>query len=67
MNGSNPYDQEEYIFILPALPIRGMPVSQDKLEKIKSVCNHTILLILQSGKNNKFHAGMSSNIHLFLS
>ena len=38
-------------FILPALPVGGLPISQDRLDRMKLVRNHTIPIILPSGKN----------------
>ena len=38
-------------FILPAPPVRGLPISQDWLDKIKLVRSLTIPMILTSGKN----------------
>ena len=38
-------------FILPALPVGGLPISQDWLDRMKLVCNHTNSIILPSGKN----------------
>ena len=38
-------------FILPALPVGGLPISQDWLDRMKLVHNHTIPIILPSRKN----------------
>ena len=38
-------------FILPSPPVGGLPLSQDWLDRMKLVCNHTIPTILPSGKN----------------
>ena len=38
-------------FILPAPPVRGLPISQDWLDRKKLVRNRTIPVILPSGKN----------------
>ena len=37
-------------FILPAPPV-GLPISQDRLDRMKLVHDHTIPIILSSGKN----------------
>ena len=31
-------------FILPAPPAGGLPISNDQLDKMKLVCDHTILI-----------------------
>ena len=54
MNGSNMYDQCRHNtkhFILPAPPLGGLPISQDGLDRMKLVYDHTIPIILPSGKN----------------
>ena len=38
-------------FILLAPPVGGLPISQDWLDRMKLVCDHTIPIILPSGKN----------------
>ena len=38
-------------FILPAPPVGGLPISQDRLDRMKPVRNRTIPITLQSGKN----------------
>ena len=38
-------------FILPAQPVRGLPISQDQLDRMKLVRDRTIPIILPSGKN----------------
>ena len=38
-------------FILPALPVEGLPISQDGLDRMKLVRDRTIPIILPSGKN----------------
>ena len=38
-------------FILPAPPVRGLPISQDWLDRTKLACDRTIPIILPSGKN----------------
>ena len=38
-------------FILPALPVGRLPISHDRFERMMLVCNHTIPIILPSGKN----------------
>ena len=38
-------------FILPALPAEGMPISQDRLVRIKPVRDRTIPIILPRGEN----------------
>ena len=38
-------------FILPAPPVGGLPISQDRLDRMKLVHDHTIPIILPSGKN----------------
>ena len=37
--------------ILPAPPVGGLPISQDWLDRMKLVRDHTIPIILPSGKN----------------
>ena len=53
MNGLNVTNagSTQDTFILPALPVRRLPVSQDRLDGMKLVRNHTISIILRSGKN----------------
>ena len=50
MNGSNVYDRCDN-FILPALPVGGLPISPGWLDRMKLVHNRTIPIILPSGKN----------------
>ena len=38
-------------FILPALPVGGLPISQDWLDRMKLVRDRSIPIILPSGKN----------------
>ena len=38
-------------FILPAPPVGGLPISQDWLDRMKFVRDHTIPIILPSGNN----------------
>ena len=38
-------------FILPALCPGGLPISQDQLDRMKLLHDHTIPIILPSGKN----------------
>ena len=38
-------------FIIPAPPVRGLPTYHDWSDRMKLVCNSTILIILPSGKN----------------
>ena len=38
-------------FILPALPLGRLPISQDRLDRMKLVRNCTIPVTLSSGKN----------------
>ena len=38
-------------FILPAPPVGGLPIFQNRLDKLKLVRNCTILVILPGGKN----------------
>ena len=38
-------------FILPAPPVGGLPISQDWLDRMKLVRDHTIPIILPSGNN----------------
>ena len=38
-------------FILPAPPVGGLPVSQDRLHRMKLVCDRTTPIISPSGKN----------------
>ena len=38
-------------FILPALPVGGLPISQDRLDRMKLVRDRTVPIILPSGKN----------------
>ena len=40
-----------HIFILPAPPVGGLPISQDWLDRMKLVRNRTIPIILPSGEN----------------
>ena len=47
MNGSNVYDN----FILPALPVGGLPISQNWLDRMKLVHDRTVPIILPSGKD----------------
>ena len=44
-----PWTQDN--FILPAMPIRGMPMSKDRVERMKLVHNLTITVILPSRNN----------------
>ena len=38
-------------FILPAPPLGGLPISQDWLDRMKLVRDHTISIILPRGKD----------------
>ena len=38
-------------FILPAPPVGGLPISQDRLDRMKLVRDRTTPIILPSGKN----------------
>ena len=38
-------------FILPAPPVGGLPISQDRLDRTKLIHDHTIPIILPRGKN----------------
>ena len=50
-NGSNGSDRcGQDRFILHALPVAGLPISHDRLDKMKLVHNCTILIILPSTK-----------------
>ena len=51
MNGSDAYDRCGYDSILHALPVGGLPISQDWLDRLKLVRNRTIQIILPSVKN----------------
>ena len=53
MNGLNMTDTgtTQDNFILPALPVGGLPISQDRLDRRKLVRDRTIPIILPSGKN----------------
>ena len=42
---------ERHNFIFFALPVEGLPMSQDWLDRMKLVCNHTIPISLPCGKN----------------
>ena len=41
----------QYNVILPALPVGGLPISQDWLDRMKLVRDRTIPIILPSGKD----------------
>ena len=41
---------QDYV-ILPALPVGGLPISEDKLERMKLASDRTIPIVLSSGKN----------------
>ena len=49
-NGSDAGAAQDY-FVLPALPVGGLPISQDGLDRMKLVRDRTIPIILPSGKN----------------
>ena len=54
MNGLNEYVQcstTQDNFILPDLPVGRLPISLDRLDRMKLVRNCTIPIILPSGKN----------------
>ena len=54
MNVSNVYDRcstTQDNFILPAPPVGGLPISQDWLDRMKLVHDHTVPIILPSGKD----------------
>ena len=54
MNGSNVLTDTgttQDNFILPALPVGGLPISQDLLDRRKLVRDRTIPIILPGGKN----------------
>ena len=38
-------------FIIPALPVGGLPISQDWLDRMKLVHDRTVSIILPSGKD----------------
>ena len=38
-------------FILPAPPTGGLPTSQDQLDRMKLVCDHTVPISFPSGMN----------------
>ena len=44
-------DMAQYYFILPALPVGRLPISQDQLDRLKLVHNCTTPILLPSGKN----------------
>ena len=51
LNVSDEYDRcghNEGNFILPAPPVGGLPISHDRLDGMKLVCNGTIPIILPS-------------------
>ena len=54
MNGSNA-DTTQNNFIFPAPPIGGLPISQDRLDRMKLVRDSTIPIILPSVKNILAH------------
>ena len=66
MNGSNKYitdaDTTQDHFILPVLPVGGLPISQDRLDRMKLVRDRTILIILQSGTNILANMAFKINI-----
>ena len=41
-------------FILPAPPVGGLPISQDRLDIMKLVHDRTVPIVLPSGKNMVF-------------
>ena len=44
-------DTKQDNVFLPALPVRGLPISQDRFDRMKLVRNPTIPIILPSGNN----------------
>ena len=44
-------DTTQNNFILPAPPVGGLPISQDRLDRMKLVPNSTVPIILPSGKD----------------
>ena len=52
MNGSDVYaGPAQNYFIFLVLPVGGLPISQDRLDRMKLVHDRTIPIILPSGKN----------------